>query len=63
MPGETGVWIFVLADMCIFAMYFGVFAWDKVALPGQAEFLRELVVVQQTVTGRYTEPQLFTELA
>jgi len=26
---ETGMWIFVLADMCIFAMYFAVFAWDK----------------------------------
>ena len=34
-PAEPGVWIFVLADMCIFAMYFGVFAWDKVTLPEQ----------------------------
>jgi nitric oxide reductase NorE protein len=27
--GETGIWVFILADMCIFALYFFVFAWDK----------------------------------
>ncbi len=28
-PAEIGVWLFVFADMCIFAMYFGVFVWEK----------------------------------
>lgn len=28
-PAETGMWLFILADMCIFAMYFWVFARDK----------------------------------
>ncbi|MDP7068779.1 MAG: cytochrome c oxidase subunit 3 [Acidimicrobiales bacterium] len=34
-PVEVGVWIFILADMCVFAMYFGVFAWDKHLHPEQ----------------------------
>jgi nitric oxide reductase NorE protein len=29
IPADTGMWIFILADMCIFALYFWVFAWDK----------------------------------
>ena len=28
-PAEPGVWLFVFADMCIFALYFAVFAWEK----------------------------------
>jgi nitric oxide reductase NorE protein len=32
---ETGMWLFILADMCIFAMYFFVFAWDKSMHPEQ----------------------------
>ena len=28
-PAEGGGWVFGFADMCIFAMYFMVFAWDK----------------------------------
>ncbi len=28
-PAEIGVWLFIFADMCIFAMYFGVFVWEK----------------------------------
>ncbi len=34
-PAETGLWLFILADMCIFALYFGVFAWDKHLHPEQ----------------------------
>lgn len=34
-PAEVGVWVFLLADMCIFAMYFGVFAWEKSLFPEQ----------------------------
>ena len=26
---ELGIWLFILLDMCIFALYFWVFAWDK----------------------------------
>jgi nitric oxide reductase NorE protein len=25
VPGEPGIWVFVLADMCVFAAFFGVF--------------------------------------
>jgi nitric oxide reductase NorE protein len=32
---ETGVWIFILADMCIFCLYFWVFTWDKSHSPEQ----------------------------
>jgi len=28
-PAETGVWVFIFADMCIFALYFMVFLYDK----------------------------------
>ncbi|MCG8673697.1 MAG: cytochrome c oxidase subunit 3 [Pseudomonadales bacterium] len=28
-PSEFGVWLFILADMCIFAMYFAVHLWEK----------------------------------
>jgi len=34
-PAETGLWLFILADMTIFAMYFGIFAWDKSLHPQQ----------------------------
>lgn len=34
-PAEVGVWVFILADMCIFAMYFGVLAWEKHLFPEQ----------------------------
>lgn len=29
IPAELGLWIFILIDMCIFALYFWVFAWGK----------------------------------
>ncbi len=32
---ETGIWAFILADMCIFALYFFIFAWDKSVHPEQ----------------------------
>lgn len=25
LPGEAGVWLFVLGDMCVFAVFFGIF--------------------------------------
>lgn len=34
-PSETGIWVFIFADMCIFALYFFVFAWDKSQHPAQ----------------------------
>ncbi len=36
-PAEIGVWLFVFADMCIFAMYFGVFVWEKKLYPAMFE--------------------------
>ena len=30
VPGEPGIWIFVLLDMTIFAEMFGIFAWYRV---------------------------------
>lgn len=32
-PSELGVWLFVLADLCIFGLYFVVFAWDRAQHP------------------------------
>ena len=32
-PSELGAWIFIFADMCIFAMYFGVYLWEKSLSP------------------------------
>lgn len=29
IPGETGIWIFVLLDMSIFAEMFGIFVWYR----------------------------------
>ncbi len=29
IPGEPGVWVFVLGDMAIFALFFGVFAYYR----------------------------------
>ncbi len=46
-PAELGVWLFVFADMCIFAMYFAVFVWEKNLNPamfteGQASLSTQL---------------------
>jgi len=35
MPGELGLWIFLLADMSIFALYFWVFIWNQSLHPEQ----------------------------
>jgi len=35
MPGEVGLWIFLLADMSIFALYFWVFIWNQSLHPEQ----------------------------
>ncbi len=32
---ETGIWVFLLFDLSIFALYFWIFAWDKTQLPEQ----------------------------
>ena len=29
IPGEPGIWVFVLLDMSIFAWMFGIFAWYR----------------------------------
>ena len=29
IPGEGGVWVFVLGDMCLFALVFGVLVWQR----------------------------------
>ena len=34
-PAEAGIWLVLLADMTIFAMYFAVFAWDRSLQPQQ----------------------------
>lgn len=34
-PAEAGIWVFLLADMIIFAMYFAVFVFDKSLQPQQ----------------------------
>jgi nitric oxide reductase NorE protein len=33
MPAEWGLWLFLLIDMCIFSLYFWVFAWGKTQYP------------------------------
>jgi len=35
IPGELGLWIFLLADMSIFALYFWVFVWNQSLHPEQ----------------------------
>ena len=32
-PAETGIWVFILADLSIFALYFVVFAFEKSRMP------------------------------
>lgn len=29
IPGEAGLWVFILGDMCMFAMFFGVFVYER----------------------------------
>lgn len=46
---ETGMWLFVLADMCIFSMYFWIFARDKILQPEQ--FLQGQQTLNTTLGG------------
>lgn len=47
MPGEEGVWVFILGDMTVFALFFAVFAWYR----GQASEL--FTLSQQTLNAGY----------
>lgn len=49
---ETGMWLFILADMCIFAMYFGVFLHDKSLHPDQ--FTQGQATLNTTLGGSNT---------
>lgn len=51
-PSETGIWIFILADMCIFALYFFVFAWDKSL--HSAQFVQGQASLNTTLGGANT---------
>lgn len=33
VPGETGVWVFILGDMVVFALFFGVFSYYRGLTP------------------------------
>lgn len=39
VPGEEGVWVFVLGDMCVFALFFGTFMYSRSRNP--AAFARD----------------------
>lgn len=49
---ETGIWVFILADMCIFALYFFVFAWDK--SQHSAQFIEGQASLNTTFGGANT---------
>lgn len=49
---ETGMWLFILADMCIFAMYFWIFARDK--LLHSQQFLEGQATLNTTIGGANT---------
>jgi nitric oxide reductase NorE protein len=29
VPGEIGIWVFILGDMGVFALFFGIFTWER----------------------------------
>src|SRR5215203_972912 len=33
IPGDSGVWVFIFADMCAFAVFFALFAAGRIAQP------------------------------
>ncbi len=33
LPGDSGVWVFIIADMCAFAVFFALFAAGRIAQP------------------------------
>ena len=34
VPGETGVWVFIVTEMAIFTALFGVIVWNRAHNPG-----------------------------
>ncbi|WP_068075731.1 cytochrome c oxidase subunit 3 [Novosphingobium lentum] len=40
MPGDSGVWVFIFADMCAFAVFFALFAAGRIAQPALYEASR-----------------------
>ena len=49
---ETGIWVFIFADMCMFALYFFVFALDRSLHPDQ--FLQGQMTLNKTFGGANT---------
>ena len=43
MPGDSGVWVFIFADMCAFAVFFALVAVGRMANPGLYEASRRLL--------------------
>lgn len=41
LPGVEGVWVFVYADMAVFALMFGCFMWDRHQAPALFEASRQ----------------------
>lgn len=41
LPGVEGVWVFVFADMAVFALMFGSFMWDRQQAPDLFEASRQ----------------------
>ena len=41
LPGVEGVWVFVFADMAVFALMFGCFMWDRQLQPALFETSRQ----------------------
>lgn len=41
IPGDAGVWVFILADMCAFAVFFALFAAGRIAQPALYEASRQ----------------------
>ncbi len=40
-PGDSGVWVFIIADMCAFALFFVLFAAGRIAQPEVYEASRQ----------------------
>ncbi|MFN4134695.1 MAG: cytochrome c oxidase subunit 3 [Novosphingobium sp.] len=43
LPGDSGVWFFILADMCAFALFFLVFMVGRAAAPASYEAARAML--------------------
>ncbi len=41
IPGDSGVWVFIFADMCAFAVFFALFAVGRIAQPELYEASRQ----------------------